>query len=103
MQSLRTLRERLSAIFASRRTRSAPDPAPESRRKPLFEALEDRLLLSSTLYIDYGDAFPAGVLATTVGALDNTTNGTNPNIDGPALIDAANNNYAAGTAVSITA
>ena len=46
------------------------------------EPLESRVLLT-TLYIDYGDRFPGGVLNTTVGAIDNTTSGSNPNIDGP--------------------
>jgi hypothetical protein len=68
----------------------------------VVECLEDRALLTSTLYIDYGDRFPGGILNTTVGALDNTTNGANPNIDGPVLSDANNNLYANGTAVAIT-
>ncbi|MEA2709543.1 MAG: hypothetical protein QOF78_2144, partial [Phycisphaerales bacterium] len=61
------------------------------------------MLMTSTLYIDYGDRFPSGVLTTTVGALDNTTSGSNPNIDGPVLSDPSNNDYAGGTAVTINA
>lgn len=65
------------------------------------EPLESRTLLTSTLYIDYGDRFAGGALATTVGALDSTADGGNPNIDGPVLSDSAGNDYAAGTAVTI--
>ena len=36
-----------------------------------------------------------------MGALDNTTFGANPNIDGPRLFDSAGNNFANGTAVTI--
>ena len=66
------------------------------------EALELRTLLTSTLYLDYGDNWPGGVLNTTVGAIDDTTNGSNPNIDGPRLSDAAGNNYADAATVAIT-
>jgi hypothetical protein len=64
--------------------------------------MESRILLTSTLYLDYGDRWPGGVLNTTVGAIDDTTNGSNPNIDGPRLTDTGNNNYADGTTVAIT-
>lgn len=66
------------------------------------ETLESRICLTSTLYLDYGDNWPGGVLNTTVGAIDNTTNGSNPNIDGPRLSDASGNDYADATTVAIT-
>src|SRR5512134_3133652 len=71
------------------------------RRRLLFEPLEERLLLSATLYLDYGDLFPGGFLNTTVGALDTTVSGSNPDIDGPVLSDSTGANYAGATAVSI--
>ena len=67
-----------------------------------LRALESRLLLTSTLYIDYGDNFAGGILNTTVGDLDSHTTSGNPNIDGPVLSDSAGNNYSNGTAVQIT-
>lgn len=67
----------------------------------LCELLEQRRLLTTTLYIDYGDRFPGGTLATTVGAIDSTTAAGNPNIDGPVLIDANGFGFAAATAVNI--
>src|SRR5882724_7600143 len=66
------------------------------------ETLECRRLLTSTLYVDYGDSFPGGVLTTTIGALKNTTNGGNPNVDGPQLTDKNGNNYPDGTTMTIT-
>lgn len=71
------------------------------RGRPLFESLEERLLLSAVLYVDYGDNFPDGGLNTTVGAINSTTSGSNPDIDGPTLSDSAGADYAAGTAVNI--
>src|SRR5258707_49074 len=84
-----------SAHLAIRSTRRAATCA-------AAEALECRRLLTSTLYIDYGDSFPGGVLNTTIGALKSTTNGGNPNVDGPQLTDANGNNYPDATALKIT-
>ena len=73
------------------------------RRLPLpAEALERRTLLTSTLYLDYGDNWPGGVLNTTAGAIDDTTNGSNPNIDGPLLSDGAGDDYDDDDPVVIT-
>jgi hypothetical protein len=69
-------------------------------RRRLIEGLERRLLLTTTLYIDYGDRFPAGTLTTTVGAIDNTTAVGNPNMDGPLLFDGGGN-FPAATNVDI--
>src|SRR5687767_7588347 len=67
------------------------------RRSFSIEPLDERLLLSAVLFVDFGDAFPGGVLNTTVAAVDDTTNGSNPNIDGPRLSDPAGNDYSDGT------
>ena len=40
-----------------------------------LECLEDRVVPTSTLYLDYGDRFAGGILNTTVGAIDSTTFG----------------------------
>lgn len=69
--------------------------------RPTFEQLEDRTLLTATLYVDFGDRFPSGVLNTTVGALDTHVFGANPDIDGPVLSDSTGADYAAGTAVRV--
>jgi hypothetical protein len=68
----------------------------------MIEQLEERWLLITTLYIDYGDRFAGNVLNTTVGALDSTVSGANPNIDGPILSQSTGANYAAATPVAIT-
>jgi hypothetical protein len=91
------LRSRLTGSAKIRKSKPSP-----GRRKFAFEPLEDRLLLSAVLYVDYGDAFAGGVLNTTVGAIDNTTSGSNPNIDGPRLTDSAGKNYTDATTVAIT-
>ncbi len=81
--ALSTLLARLRAprLFSSR-SRAAKPEAPFRRKRAVFEPLEN-------------------TLNTTVGALDSTTSGSNPNIDGPVLSDSAGNDYAAGTAVTI--
>ena len=40
------------------------------RRQPRLLNLEDRCTPTSTLYIDYGDRWPSGVLNTNVGDID---------------------------------
>src|SRR5438128_1591449 len=77
-------------------------PAQPVRGWLCLELLEDRTLLTSTLYVDFGDRFPNGVLNTTVGDLHSHTYGANPNIDGPTLLDTNQNDYPTGTSVSIT-
>jgi hypothetical protein len=93
-------RLRAPRFFASGRNAANSEP-PYRRKRAVFEPLESRVLLSAILYVDFGDAFAGGVLNTTVGALDSTVSGSNPNIDGPVLSDSAGNDYAAGTAVTI--
>lgn len=88
-----------SNATAARRPRRHPS-ARLARR--MAEMLESRRLLTSTLYLDYGDRWAGGVLNTTVGAIDNTTAPGNPNVDGPRLTDAAGNNYADATTVAIS-
>jgi hypothetical protein len=87
--------------FSNRSSRNHEQAVSRAQSALVFEELEGRILLSSTLFVDFGDNFTNGTLNTTVGALDNTTSGTNPNIDGPVLTDSAGNNYAANTPVAI--
>lgn len=82
---------------AARRRRGAGGGTPNA-----CETLEHRTQLTSTLYLDYGDNWPGGVLNTTVGAIDNTTNGSNPNVDGPRLSDSGGSDYGDDITVAIT-
>lgn len=68
----------------------------------ITEPLEARQLLITTVYIDYGDRFPGNVLNTTVGAIDSTVSGSNPDIDGPVL-QGTSGPYPAATPVAMTA
>lgn len=77
-------------------------PAPNKRFRLTLEYLEDRVLPTATLYIDYGDRFPGGVLNTTVGGIRSTVSGSNPNIDGPQLFDSSGTNYASATSVAVS-
>ena len=98
---LSNLFERLRVRWMSGSSRKLSSARTPARRRIAFERLEDRLLLSANLYVDFGDAFPSGVLNTTVGALDSTTHGSNPNIDGPRLSDSSGNLYPLGNPVTI--
>jgi|GEM_PF-2848866 len=93
----------LLASFLREPRLQQPDrhPLRATRWKFAYEQLEDWTLLTATLYIDYGDRFPGGVLNTTVGELNSHVfNGQN--INGPRLTDATGSNYANGTAVQMT-
>src|SRR5262245_19649977 len=87
--------------FSNRSFRNHEQAVSRAQSALVFEELEGRILLSSTLFVDFGGSFPVGTLSTTVGDLDNHTSGMNPNIDGPVLTDGAGNNYAANTPVAI--
>ena len=67
------------------------------------EPLEERRLLTTTVYVDFGDRFPAAALTDTIGHLTSTTSGANPDIDGPVLYDATKTNYPAATSFTMTA
>src|SRR5262245_21022106 len=57
-----------------------------SRPHPLrLETLEDRTVLSATLYVDFGDRFPNGGLTGTVDNLINLTHNGNPAVNGPPM------------------
>ena len=78
--------------------------------RPTLVALEDRVMPSTMLYLDFGDRFPNNQLISTVGALVNTTSGNNPNVAGPQLADRNNNPkggggtpYPASTSLTMTA
>jgi hypothetical protein len=64
---------RLAAVRKSRRTRQKAPPAPRAR--PRVEALEDRTLLTTTVYLDFGERFPAAGLTMTVQQLRDTLRG----------------------------
>lgn len=65
------------------------------------EVLEDRTLLTTRLFIDFGDRFPGGELETTVGDLDSYQLDNNPDINGPSLSDDTRNAYSDETSVVI--
>ena len=72
----------------SRKTRSRKGflrQAVGSARKMVVERLEDRVLLTSTLYVDFGDRFPVAGLTGTVGTLRTATSGVagDPAVAGP--------------------
>jgi hypothetical protein len=100
MNFVKTLTPRFPRRFSGPR-KKCRGPARRFYRA-VFEALEERALMTTTLYLDYGDRFPNGVLMATAGALDSTTFGANPNIDGPVLTDATGANYAADTTFRMT-
>jgi hypothetical protein len=54
---------------------------------PWAEPLEDRTLPQATLYIDYGDRFPNGVLADKVGRFDGGTSASTHVVLGPTITD----------------
>ncbi len=51
-------------------------------RRPMVEPLEDRLLLTAKLFLDFGDAFPSGVMPMTVRELRDTLQGPDLNKNG---------------------
>jgi Metallo-peptidase family M12/RTX calcium-binding nonapeptide repeat (4 copies) len=69
--------------------RSSTQTSRPRRRLPELEILEDRLVPTTTLYIDYGDRFPAGGLTDTVGRLRTAQAPGNPPVDGPDVRNAA--------------
>lgn len=92
--------KKIAALSRLAKRRAAPLGRPCVQERSLhLEPLELRTLLTATLYVDFGDRFAGGVLNTTVGALDSTAFGTNPNIDGPELSALG---YSAGQSVEIT-
>src|SRR5262245_24582027 len=90
-------------------------PAQSRRPRPVLEALEDRLLPTAYLFVDFGDNFPLvggkRQLNTTVGAirdvasaqLDNAgTPIANTVVQGPQLSDNTGTNFADSTTVPLT-
>src|SRR5690348_14044869 len=72
--------------------------------RAVTERMEQRVLLHATLFVDFGDNFPGGTLATTQGALRDVANDPTPSnrILGTTLLD-GNNGFNAGTALNIVA
>lgn len=52
-----------------------------------LESLEERSLLTTTLYMDFGDLFAAGGFTGTLGTLQTATNSGDPSVAGPDLSD----------------
>src|SRR5215469_11249192 len=70
--------------YLKRRAARQSSQASRGRRSRLeLEHLEDRLVLTTTLYIDYGDRFPTGGLTDTVERLRTAQAPGNPPVDGP--------------------
>ena len=61
----------------------------------VVERLEDRVLLTSTLYVDFGDRFPVAGLTGTVGTLRTATSGVagDPAVAGPNMDKDMNGDY----------
>src|SRR5262249_38941679 len=83
------------------------------RAKPSFEALEDRVVPTAYVFVDFGDNFPGAthVLTTTVGAVRDVATAQldssgNPIpftvVQGPQLTNASGSNYPDSTAVTLT-
>jgi hypothetical protein len=72
-----------------------------ARFKLSYEAFEDRTLLTSYLYVDYGDSFNNGQLQTTTDALVSHTVAGGIDIQGPQLTDITGANYASGTTLRL--
>lgn len=94
------------ALFSGqRRLRALRKTNRQPRSVLLAERLEDRTLLTSTLYVDFGDNFPGGTLSTTVGDFDSHVSGANPDMDGPRFADcriAGCPDFAVGTDLDIS-
>ena len=86
--------------WKSRKLRSMP--VDKFHISMMLETLEVRDLLTSFLFVEYGDNFPSGTLATTQGALRDVANDATPanRILGPTLNDGANA-FNAATALNI--
>src|SRR3954471_13917255 len=65
------------------------------RRPPRVERLEDRVVLTSMLYVDFGDRFPVAGLTGTVGTLRTATSGVagDPAVAGPNMDKDTNGDF----------
>jgi hypothetical protein len=80
------LKELTHVIGRNRRLGSMCRYRRQRRSQPALEALETRIVPQATLYIDYGDRFPNGVLADKVGRFDASSGNhvvLGPDIDRP--------------------
>ncbi|MEM7454664.1 MAG: GEVED domain-containing protein [Planctomycetota bacterium] len=68
-----------------------------------YQQLEDRRMLTTALFVDFGDRFVAGELTDDVESLVSTMAGANPAVDGPVLRDSAGVPYDNGTSFTLTA
>ncbi len=102
----RVLRNAVNALLGTGKGRSADTlPSPHSPNMGV-EQLEGRLLLTRTLYVDFGDYFPAGGLDMSVGQIRGALGGGG--IEGPDLrggaaawVDGTNIHFG-GTAGNVT-
>ena len=96
-----------TTLFGKRRAQSLNNNTKISRKKNTFaarfELLEQRYVLTSTLYLDFGDNFPAGGLAMTVDELQDSFGSSG--LQGPNLVgdeDAGQPAIVAGTPLLFT-
>jgi hypothetical protein len=86
---------RTSRTAQNRRPRRSISRVNFKARSLLMEQLEDRRMLTSTLYVDFGDRFPVAGLAGTVGTLKTATSGVagDPAVAGPDMASASNGDF----------
>src|SRR4051794_6812066 len=74
------------------RAKSAAARGPQRSRqfRPVVENLEERTLLTSNVFLDFGDNFPAGGLVMTAQQLRNNFGGSPAGLQGPDVRQADN-------------
>src|SRR5262245_33357103 len=107
----------LRRLWSSRQPNQSPTGRTKNGTRLNLEQLEDRVVPTAYVFVEFGDNFPAvdpatgtRVLPTTVGALRDVAPAQrigpavlpNTAIQGPQLTNATGNNYADGTAVNFT-
>ena len=112
-----SMRNILRRLWKSWISAPAGDQCIKSRTQLKLEPLEDRVVLTAYVFVEFGDNFPVNgtnrVLTTTVGAVRDVAAAQyrdplnvfpipNTVIPGPQLIDANKNNYAGNTVVNLT-
>lgn len=85
-----------------RKSKNIPMKALSRRWKPVMDTLEDRVVPTATLYVDFGDRFPVGGLIDNIGNLKTAMAAGNPSIAGPQLFDATGTNYPDATSFTYT-
>src|SRR5262245_16215201 len=87
------------ARLASRKLKNNTRRRSHRDSRPFFfEALEPRRVLTSMLYVDFGDRFPVGGLTGTIGTLKTATSGVagDPAVQGPDMDGSTNSDWDVG-------